>query len=965
MINRLFLQVYLVFFATGATALVYETVWQKSLIALTGNDWRGNAIILGLLLAALGLGYSYFGKLSQRYSAQKLFRLTGWIEIYIGLLALSYFVFYPIFFSFLISISSSLWLEILCSAILICPAAFLMGGNLPLITEATAQLENPSRVHANLYAANTVGAFTGCLLAGFLLIPALGLNLTLFLAVIINFIAGLVLLNAAKSAPKTKIQNTTETNLASNKSVPIFIISLCALSGFVSMGLQNILMRLLSLTFGGTEYAFTLVVASYVVLLSIGTKLLIQKFKISLLTNCLLGLIGLILIYVSVPYWPYGFHLLRIQLPTSIFGFWIYHLLALASLSLVCACAIMPLGAILPMAFNLLCTRGAQNYGDSVGKIYSANAAACFLGCIVSGYLGFNYLNLSGLTLTLIAITTLIVLIAFYYGRDKHSPRISLKIKFVALVAIILLALNSTWPISHLALGMFHEKTVQPYSYLGPSAFYEEILKDSKVLAHNDGANSSVSVVEFKSKQAGIDGRNFNRSLMINGKSDGNTEGDLIMMRLSAVLGAIWLPSEPAIKTQTTRQAAVIGYGTGLTSGILNQVPWIDSVDSVEIAKEVAEFAPYFDYANDNVSTNKKHNFVIADGFHYLGQTSQKNYNLIISQLSNFWMAGTEKLFTTEFYNLVSKRLSPDGTFVQWISLWGLSPNTARIALSTFSKSFKDTHFFAFGSSIFMIGRNQAIAIEQIKRAASNLQLLLKIPATKILGLFDIKDFLTRELWLPESALNSTQLHTLTHPTLAYLAGRDFYLDANSLPDDLIPAEAWKDSQHAAITSLTALLSSANLNWDFLKIAQQTCGSNKVNLIEPNWRYSRTPCRDALIQLMKEGRSNIPETIKPDIDWLKTFEADDNSNLPSSSYLALTEISRFAQMNSVYAPLSLKRLKWRISVCYQKTDSDSIKCRENFSKLLNDLNQLDWAKSEQSSLQRDLSALPVAQPQAN
>ena len=669
MINRLFLQVYLVFFATGATALVYETVWQKSLIALTGNDWRGNAIILGLLLAALGLGYSYFGKLSQRHSAQKLFLITGWVEILIGLLALTYFVLYPIFFSFLISTSSNLLLEILCSAILICPAAFLMGGNLPLITEATAQLTNPSRVHANLYAANTVGAFVGCLLAGFVLIPSFGLNTTLLLAVLINIIAGLVLLKASKAAPKTNSQNKTETNLALTKPVPLLIISLCALSGFVSMGLQNILMRLLSLTFGGTEYAFTLVVASYVVLLSIGTKLLIQKFKISLLTNCLLGLIGLIIIYISVPYWPYGFHLLRIQLPTSFLGFWIYHLLTLFSVTLVCACAIMPLGAILPMAFNLLCTRGAQNYGDSVGKIYSTNAAACFLGCIISGYLGFNYLNLSGLTLALIAITTLIVLAAFFSERDGSAPKIGIKIKLATVAAITLLALNPSWPISHLALGMFHEKTTQAYSYLGPSAFYEEVLKDSKVLAHRDGANSSVSVVEFQSEQAGIDGRKFNRSLMINGKSDGNTEGDLIMMRLSAVLGAIWMPSIEEAQTNT-RHAAVIGYGTGLTSGVLNQVPWIDSVDSVEIAKEVAEFAPYFDYANDNVSKNKKHNFVIADGFHFLGHQSKKQYNLIISQLSNFWMAGTEKLFTTEFYNLVSKRLSSDGTFVQWISLW-------------------------------------------------------------------------------------------------------------------------------------------------------------------------------------------------------------------------------------------------------------------------------------------------------
>jgi hypothetical protein len=39
-------------FLTGATALVYEVIWQRYLTRLTGNDSLATALILGIFLGA-------------------------------------------------------------------------------------------------------------------------------------------------------------------------------------------------------------------------------------------------------------------------------------------------------------------------------------------------------------------------------------------------------------------------------------------------------------------------------------------------------------------------------------------------------------------------------------------------------------------------------------------------------------------------------------------------------------------------------------------------------------------------------------------------------------------------------------------------------------------------------------------------------------------------------------------------
>ena len=71
------------------------------------------------------------------------------------------------------------------------PPAILMGGTIPILTQALAHdLEDATRFHALVYAFNTAGAFAGALAAGYWLVPSLGLVGVLVAMGLVNLGAG-------------------------------------------------------------------------------------------------------------------------------------------------------------------------------------------------------------------------------------------------------------------------------------------------------------------------------------------------------------------------------------------------------------------------------------------------------------------------------------------------------------------------------------------------------------------------------------------------------------------------------------------------------------------------------------------------------------------------------------------------------------------------------------------------------
>src|SRR5262249_38963861 len=149
--------------------------------------------------------------------------------------------------------------------------------------------------------------------------------------------------------------------------------------------------------------------------------------------------------------------------------------------------------------------------------------------------------------------------------------------------------------------------------------------------------------------------------LLVNGKSDGNTIADAPTQVMLGLIGAAFHPNP--------RRALVVGLGTGETAGWLAQVPSIERVDVVELEPSVVHVAALCAPVNGNALANPKVHLIFGDAREFL-LTTANTYDVIASEPSNPYRAGTASLFTREFYDAVAARLTAQGVFAQWVQAY-------------------------------------------------------------------------------------------------------------------------------------------------------------------------------------------------------------------------------------------------------------------------------------------------------
>src|SRR5688572_895119 len=76
--------VLLLFFCSGATALVYEVVWSRYLTLMLGSTVQAQTVVLAVFMGGLALGNRLFGKHSQEFQPLRAYAI---IELGIGLYA--------------------------------------------------------------------------------------------------------------------------------------------------------------------------------------------------------------------------------------------------------------------------------------------------------------------------------------------------------------------------------------------------------------------------------------------------------------------------------------------------------------------------------------------------------------------------------------------------------------------------------------------------------------------------------------------------------------------------------------------------------------------------------------------------------------------------------------------------------------------------------------------------------------
>ena len=188
---------------SGAASFVYEIVWIRMLSMAVGSTMHAFELMLASFIAGIALGGLWVRKRAD--SADSPLRLVGWMQVGMGVAALASLGVYANAFSWVGWLIGALaktdggyalfnaGTATIAIAIML-PAAFFAGTTLPLFTVTLLRAGQGERSIGRVYAWNTLGSILGVFAAIHLLIPVIGLKLTLCFAALVDIAIGLVLL---------------------------------------------------------------------------------------------------------------------------------------------------------------------------------------------------------------------------------------------------------------------------------------------------------------------------------------------------------------------------------------------------------------------------------------------------------------------------------------------------------------------------------------------------------------------------------------------------------------------------------------------------------------------------------------------------------------------------------------------------------------------------------------------------
>ncbi|HEX9641595.1 MAG TPA: hypothetical protein VGB13_09810, partial [Candidatus Krumholzibacteria bacterium] len=160
------------FIGSGASALAYEVLWERSLRLSFGISTYSVAIVTGAFMAGLSCGYA-LGRGRWLRSFHPL-RVYAAAEAAIALYALAFPALHAAIDSIYLHTGGSLAVRtVLALALLLVPTAF-MGLTLPVVSRWLAESMQVGRAAAILLASNTLGGVVGTLGTGWYLVRIYG-----------------------------------------------------------------------------------------------------------------------------------------------------------------------------------------------------------------------------------------------------------------------------------------------------------------------------------------------------------------------------------------------------------------------------------------------------------------------------------------------------------------------------------------------------------------------------------------------------------------------------------------------------------------------------------------------------------------------------------------------------------------------------------------------------------------------
>jgi spermidine synthase len=421
------------FFVSGFCSILYELVWLRLAMAQFAVTSALVSIVLSAFMIGLGFGswgagpYVRSRKSALRIPALRLYALT---ELLIGLSAIlvphelvwGRFLLHKLdagtpLTSATYYAAAGFWI-----GLTLVPWCACMGATFPFAMAAIRQnlSRESARSFSYLYLANVLGAVTGAAIP-LLLIESLGFRGTLHVGAVLNLCLataafGLSLRTAQQSAAAPESPIPTPTSAPSSNAWSYYLLFA---TGFTSMGVEVVWIRLFTPALGTVVYAFATILGLYLGSTYVGSLIYRRgKFGEDTPRNFFLAALALTVLLPLLFCDPR----LRIIYPLRVV-------------------AILPFSLAMGFVTPMILDRVSQGDPERAGRGYAINITGCVLGPLVSGFL---LLPLLGERFTLLAFALPWIAVSFRRSPaaladgSRFQPRVAIKPLLSGLIALVL-----------------------------------------------------------------------------------------------------------------------------------------------------------------------------------------------------------------------------------------------------------------------------------------------------------------------------------------------------------------------------------------------------------------------------------------------------------------------------------------------------------------------------------------------
>lgn len=724
----------IMFVLSGCVGLIYEVLFSKSLALTFGSTSMAAYTVLATYMGGMAIGYWIGGRMPTNKG--NALRYYAFCELGIGLYCLATPAIFDLVRQIYVIAASGIAPEapqltlfrMSLGGFALLPPTILMGMTLPILARFFKEREESlGQSVAALYGANTLGAAMGALMAGYWIIPSLGVFRTTLVAALVNILVAAVALHLSqqlkpleKTSPTASMQGLIS-NLgvrADDKRLGLFALTLLAVGGFITLALKVLYIHLLAVVAGNSTYAFSLMLFTFLIGLGLGAAgigyvmrwyrdppNLLAWLEIGLAVSVLLGIFQ----------WS--------ELPDYFASFADYPLVKGFGArevvrGAVCFVTMLPpallTGAIYPVAMECIGQAYPGTQVQKLGLAAAVNTLGNIAGVLVAGFILLPRLGAMHSLQLLATLSLFLSVMAIFMF--SQAPRLFRWVPVFLVLPVFALQPDS-FDYDKLSSGA--------NVYFMPQGF-------GRVVDRAESADGGLTSVTLRDPQQ--DGATV-LTLLTNGKFQGNNAlGGEMMAQAGFALA-------PLLHTPFRERALVIGLGTGVSARTLHDAGFA-SLDIVDLSADIVHMATkHFGRVNLGVTKKKGVEIHITDGRNFLMLQPDK-YDVISMEVSSIWFAGAASLYNQEFYRLAKQRLVDRGVLQQWIQLHHITPVDILYILGSVRAEFRYIWLYVIGGQGMIIASNTldaapSVANTQLLEQTESLDELLKLFEKRTESLLD------------------------------------------------------------------------------------------------------------------------------------------------------------------------------------------------------------------------------------